>query len=51
MAFSGIPVLTCLWSHYEMKNAGKLTGLVFMIFGIAGVFLTLFVTMITNPDN
>jgi hypothetical protein len=51
MALVSIPVITCLWSHYDVKIVGKLSGLVFMSFGIASVFLTLLVTLITNPDN
>jgi len=46
----GFPLLNCLWSHYN-KTEGKVTGILFGIFGLSTLLFLLLVTYLVNPYN
>ena len=44
------PVVTCIWSHFKEKE-GKVTGLLFGVFGLATFCFVILITYIVNPFN
>ncbi|KAM3142213.1 hypothetical protein pb186bvf_005622 [Paramecium bursaria] len=49
-SFIAFPVVTCIWSHFKEKE-GKVTGLLFGVFGLATFCFVILITYIVNPSN
>ena len=50
-SLSALPVLNCLWSHFEHQDAGKVSGLVFFFQGISGSIYSYLAYYLINPEN
>lgn len=49
-SFQAFPLLTIVWSHYK-KTEGKVTGMIFAVFGISTFGFIILITYIVNPTN
>lgn len=49
--FAMMPILYCLWSHYDQGKRGSVTGLAMTCFGISTVFYNILITHLINPHN
>lgn len=49
-ALQAFPTLTLLWSHFKGKE-GKVSGIVFAVFGVATFVFIVLITYLVNPDN
>ncbi|KAL4472029.1 hypothetical protein ABPG72_007078 [Tetrahymena utriculariae] len=48
---SAIPILNCVWSHFDQNQSGKVSGLSFFCLSLSTIVTIFLFTAIINPDN